>query len=87
MTEIPEDVMKAAYALQTAPMVRVSFMSRHAAEVIARAILAERERCANLVRAMLKFADTTSGADEAIPAAILDPDHWLARNPELAAGL
>lgn len=51
---------------------------------IARAILAERERCANVAKEMLKFADTTSGADEAIPAAILDPNHWLARNPALA---
>lgn len=56
-------------------------------EHVARAILSERARCANLAKAMLVFADTTSGADEAIPQAIMDPNHWLAKNPERAAEL
>jgi hypothetical protein len=54
---------------------------------LARAILSERARCAKLAKAMLVFADTTSGADEAIPQAIMDPNHWLAKNPERAAEL
>jgi hypothetical protein len=54
---------------------------------IERVILAERERCAAVAKAMLVYADTTSGADEAIPAAIMDPNHWLAKNPERATSI
>lgn len=89
MTDIPEDVMEAATDVVVSLGIGGSanpnpdgFTIRDA---IARAILAERERCANVAKALLKFADTTSGADEAIPAAILDPNHWLARNPALVS--
>lgn len=80
MTEIPEDVMKAADSvwLELSNLNDLAKPRRDAEmTIIARAILAERERCANLVRAMLVYADTTSSADEAIPAAIMDTGRWL----------
>lgn len=40
---------------------------------IARAILAERRRCAAVAKQMLTFADTTSRADEEIYLAIMEP--------------
>ena len=52
-------------------------------KAIAKAIYTERVRCAEVARRMLVFADTTSGADEAIPQAIMDPEHWAALNPAL----
>ena len=83
MTDIPEDIQRTVAEVLGTPHAWDSYdtLSLRAA----RAILAERERCANVAKEMLKFADTTSGADEAIPAAILDPNHWLARNPALLA--
>jgi hypothetical protein len=46
MTDIPEDVMKAALAAWTS--VPTAEWEANAVEIIARAILTERERCARL---------------------------------------
>lgn len=55
MTEIPEDVMKAA---REAVMPLLGWESPDGARIIARAIMAERERCLSLVqriRSMYEF--------------------------------
>lgn len=71
MSEIPEDVMKAAW--EANEKARVISPRDRQATIIARALLAERERCAKIVETMLVFADTTSRADKAIAAAIRAP--------------
>jgi hypothetical protein len=77
---IPEDVWTTVRAL---PLHGDGYCDEGDLETVARAVLAERHRSANVAKAMLVFADTTSGADEAIYDAILDPEHWLAKNPSL----
>lgn len=68
MGTIPDDVMKLAYDMQTAGMVGVSFMSRQAAEAIARAILAERERGAapDLLEALKAINDAAPDMPDAL---------------------
>lgn len=58
--EMPEDVMEAAFALQTARMVGVSFMSREAADAIAAAILADRLR--RVSKTVVKFEPQIVGS-------------------------
>lgn len=79
---VPEDIRSIANFL--AKEWADELLTTGAEAAISGALLAERIRCANLVKAMLVYADTTSGADEAIPAAIMDPNHWLAKNPQFA---
>lgn len=55
MTEIPEDVMKAA---REAVMPLLGWESPDGARIIARAIMAERERCAKKVEAGLGLTNT-----------------------------
>lgn len=68
--EIPEDVMEAAFALQTARMVGVSFMSRAAADAIAAAILADRQR--RVSKTVVKFEPQIVGSSYRF-----DPDQIL----------
>jgi hypothetical protein len=72
MTDIPEDIeTKAGRLVDEWSNGQSGFSDLQ--EAIARAILAERERCAKIARELLVFADTTSEADRVIPAAILSP--------------
>jgi len=77
--KIPADVKATALLLYR----QLGRGSRVDEDAIANAIFTERVRCAEVARRMLVFADTTSGADEAIPQAIMDPEHWAALNPAL----
>lgn len=67
MSEIPDDVMKAAREARA----QGAFDRILTTEVIARAILAERQRCAEVAKRMLVYADTTSRADAEIYRAIM----------------
>lgn len=86
---LPEDIQKRADEVVSAifDAAQDVWLPTGVDGIVGRAILAERQRCADLVKAMLVYADTTSGADEAIPAAIMDPNHWLSKNPELASAI
>lgn len=79
MSKIPADVKSTALLLYR----QLGRGSGADEDAIAKAIFTERVRCAEVARRMLAFADTTSGADEAIPQAIMDPEHWAALNPAL----
>jgi hypothetical protein len=68
MREYPEDVMKAANEVVT--QWKTGGTSAGLMPLIARAIMAERERAAKTAERLLVFADTTSRADVEIPAAI-----------------
>lgn len=69
MSEIPEDIVKTAHNAANGLPVGNNRQAIMAA--IARAILAERKRCAEVARRMLVYTDTTSRADEEIYRAIM----------------
>ena len=68
MSEIPEDIL--SIAKRSVIGVEGFLDSTVGVEAVAKALMAERERCAKVVERMLRFADTTSNSDEAIAAAI-----------------
>jgi hypothetical protein len=66
---IPDDLMRTAHRLFD----RWTLDAKDrevAVPQIAEGLMEERERCAKVAEYMLRFADTTSEADIAIPAAI-----------------
>lgn len=69
MDKIPEDIRETSYKV-AADIATSRFKTSH---LIARAILAERKRCAEVAKRMLVYADTTSRSDEEIYRAIMEP--------------
>jgi hypothetical protein len=66
---IPQDVWEVAYDIAKDRVVR-NWSVVDQAQQIANAILNERNNAAKIAEDMLRFADTTSGADKAISLAI-----------------
>ncbi len=71
MSAIPDDIWRAAQDVAASVFVAGTMHHQILAGNIARAIIKERQRCADITKRMLRYADTTSASDEAIYAAIL----------------